>query len=184
MSNDVCSRYVFAYPVSNPTAVHTAKVIKDMKTKHAYFPTLNILDKKSVFVSHGILEDAELLGITLKHAVTKHAQVIGVPERAHATIKTSLKMTAGEYRKQWHKYLPIAIVNDNTTYHSSIDYEPNRVFHGIVPHNILDHKRGLQFNPNIAPTTDFAEELLRRTRILYDTTNQYVVQSYIKYKRY
>ena len=163
---DVFSRYAFAYPVSNPTAVNTAKVIIDITTRHAYLPTLNITDKGSVFVSQVIHEVAEILGINLKHATTKHAQTIGVLERAHATIKTSLKMASGEYRKQWHKYLPIAILNYNTTYHSSIDCEPSRVFHGRVPHNILDHKLGLRFNPNAAPTTDFAEELLRRTKIL------------------
>ena len=124
------------------------------------------------------------MGINLKHATTKHAQTIGVLERAHATIRTSLKMASGEYRKQWHKYLPIAILNYNTTYHSSIDCEPSRVFHGRVPHNILDHKLGLRFNPNIALTTDFAEKLLRRTKVLYDTTKKNVMQSYIKYKRY
>ena len=158
---DVFSRYAFADPVSNPTAVNTAKVIIDIMTRHAYLPTLIITDKGSVFVSQIIHEVAEILGINLKHATTKHAQTIGVLERAHATIKTSLKMASGEYRKQWHKYLPIAILNYNTTYHSSIDCEPSRVFHGRVPHNILDHKLGLRFNPNITPTTDFAEELLR-----------------------
>ena len=181
---DVFSRYAFAYPVSNPTAVNTAKVIIDIMTRHAYLPTLIITDKGSVFVSQVIHEVAEILGINLKHAPTKHAQTIGVLERAHATIKTSLKMASGEYRKQWHKYLPIAILNYNTTYHSSIDCEPSRVFHGRVPHNILDHKLGLRFNPNIAPTTDFAEELLRRTKILYDKTKKNVMQSYIKYKKY
>ena len=181
---DVFSTYAFAYPVSNPTAVNTAKVIIDIMTRHAYLPTLIITDKGGVFVSQVIHEVAELLGINLKHATTKHAQTIGVLERAHATIKTSLKKASGEYRKQWHKYLPIAILNYNTTYHSSIDCEPSRIFHGRVPHNILDHKLGLRFNPNIAPTTDFAEELLRRTKILYDKTRKNVMQSYIKYKKY
>ena len=181
---DVFSRYTFAYPVSNPTAVNTAKVIIDIMTRHSYLPTLIITDKGSVFVSQVIHEVAEILSINLKHATTKHAQTIGVLERAHATIKTSLKMASGEYRKQWHKYLPIAILNYNTTYHSSIDCEPSRVFHGRVPHNILDHKLGLRFNPNIAPTTDFAEELLRRTKFLYEKTKKNVMQSYIKYKRY
>ena len=181
---DVFSRYAFAYPVSNPTEVNTAKVIIDIMTRHAYLPTLIITDKGSVFVSQVIHEVAEILGINLKHATTKHAQTIGVLERAHATIKTSLKMASGEYRKQWHKYLPIAILNYNTTYHSSIDCEPSRVFHGRVPHNILDHKPGLHFKPNITPTTDFAEELLRRTKILYDKTKKNVMQSYIKYKKY
>ena len=181
---DVFSRYAFAYPVSNPTAVNTAKVIIDIMTRHAYLPTLIITDKGSVFVSQVIYEVAEILGINLKHATTKHAQTIGVLERAHATIKTSLKMASGEYRKQWHKYLHIAILNYNTSYHSSIDCEPSRVFHGRVPHNILDHKLGLRLNPNIAPTTDFAEELMRRTKILYDKTKKNVMQSYIKYKRF
>ena len=181
---DVFSRYAFAYPVSNPTAVNTAKFIIDIMTRHAYLPTLIITDKGSVSVSQVIHEVAEILGINLKHATTKHAQTIGVLERARTTIKTSLKMASGEYRKQWHKYLPIAVLNYNTTYPSSIDCEPSRVFYGRVSHNILDHKVGLRFNPNITPTTDFAEELLRRTKILYDKTKKNVMQSYIKYKKY
>ena len=153
-------------------------------TRHAYLPTLIITDKGSVFVSQVIHEVAEIMDINLKHATTKHAQTIGLLERAHATIKTSLKMASGEYRKQWHKYLPTAILNYNTTYHSSIDCEPSRVFHGRTPHNILDCKLGLRFNRNIAPSTDFAEKLLRRTKILYDKTTKNVMQSYIKYKKY
>ena len=97
---DVFSRYAFAYPVSNPTAVNTAKVIIDIMTRHAYSSTLIISDKGSVFVSQFIHEVAEILGINSKHATTKHAETIGVLERAHATIKTSLKMASGEYRKQ------------------------------------------------------------------------------------
>ena len=33
---DVFSRYAFAYPVSNPTAVNTAKVTIDIMTRHDY----------------------------------------------------------------------------------------------------------------------------------------------------
>ena len=99
---DVFSRYAFAYPVSNPTAVNTAKVILDIRTRYAYLPTLIITDKRSVFVSQVIHEVAEILGISLKHATTKHAQTIGVLERAHATINTSSKVASGEYRKQWN----------------------------------------------------------------------------------
>ena len=48
---DVFSRYAFAYPVSNPTAVNTTKVIIDITTRRDYLPTLIITDKRSVFVS-------------------------------------------------------------------------------------------------------------------------------------
>ena len=165
---DVFSRYAFAYPVSDPTAVNTTKVIIDIMTRHAYLPPLIITDKGSVFVSQVIHEVAEILGISLKRATTKLAQTIGVLERAHATIKASFKTASGEYRKQWHKYLPNAILNYNTKNHSSIDCEPSRVFHGRVIHNFLDQKLELRFNPIITPNTDFAEKLLRRTEILFD----------------
>ena len=127
---DVIWRYAFAYRVSNPTAVNTAKVITDIMTRHAYLPTLIITDKGIVFVSQVTHEVTEILGINLKHATTKHAQTIGVLKRARATIKTSLRMASGEYRKQWRKYLATAILNYNTTYHSSIDCEPSPVFQG------------------------------------------------------
>ena len=112
----------------------------DIMTRHAHLPTLIIPEKGSVFLSQVIHEVAEKLGKNLKHATTKHGKTIGVLERAHSTIKTSLKMTSDECNKQWHKCSPIAILNCNTTYHSSIDCEPSRVFHGRVPHNNLDHK--------------------------------------------
>ena len=140
---DVFSRPVFAYPVSNSTAVNTAKFFKNIMTRHTLLPTLIITDKGSVFVSQYIYEVAGLQGINLKHANTKHAQTIGVLERAHATIKTSFGMAWGDIRKQWHKYLTIAILNYNTTYRSSIACGPSRVFHGRVPHNILGNKLGL-----------------------------------------
>ena len=183
-ANDVISRYAFAYPFSKPTAVNTAKLKIDIMTRHAYLSTLIITDKGSVFDSQIIHEVDGLLGIILKHATTKHAQTIGVPESTRAKTKTSLKLASGEYRKQWHKYLPITILNYNTTHHYSTDCGASRVFRGRVPHHIFDHKLGLRFNTNITPTTDVVEELLRRTKIFRDKTEENVMQSYIKYKRY
>ena len=60
----VFSRYAFAYLVSNPTAVNTAKVKIDIMTRHAYLPTLIKTDKGSVFVSQVIHEEAQKFGKT------------------------------------------------------------------------------------------------------------------------
>ena len=180
---DVISGYAFAYPVSNPIAVNTAEVIIDIMTRHAYLSTFLITDQRNVFVSQVMHEVEERLGICLKHVTTKHAQSIGVLEPAHATIKTSLELTSGEYRKQWHKYLPIGFLEYNTTNNSRIDCEPSRVFHGKVPHKILDQKPGLRFNSNFALTMDFADEIFRRTKNLYDKTEINIMQTYIKYKK-
>ena len=93
-------------------------------------------------------------------------------------------MACGEYRRQWQKYLPLAVLDHNTSYHASIGCEPTRVFHGRIPFNILDHKLGNNPNEHINPTTEIAEEKQNRTKILIDKTKQNIMQSYIKYKEY
>ena len=181
---DVFSRYLFAYPLIEATATNVAKVIIDIMTKHSYLPTTLITDKGSAFTSTIIAEITQILGITLKCATTKHPQTIGKLERTHASLKTNLKMASGEYRRQWHKYLPLAVLNYNTTYHSSIGCEPSKVFHGRIPYNVLDHKLGNNPNKNFLPTTEFAEEVQQRTQILIDQSKKNIMQSYLKYKDY
>ena len=77
---DVFSRYLFAYPTANQDAKTIAKVLINIMTKHAYLPTTLISDKGTAFTSHVIKEVAGVLGVTLKHATTKHAQTIGLLE--------------------------------------------------------------------------------------------------------
>ena len=91
-------------------------------------------------------------------------------------------MAPGDYRRQWHKYLSLAVLNYNTTYHATMGCEPSRIFYGSIPYNILDHKLGLNPNPKGLPTTDFADELQRRTQILLDSTKKNIMQYYLKYK--
>ena len=43
---------------------------------------------------------------------------------------------------------------------------------------------GLNPNPTVIPTTDFAAEFQRRTQTLIDVTKKNIMQSYLKYKEY
>ena len=141
---DVFSRYFFAYPTSNQDAKTIAKVLIIIMTKHAYLPTTLISDKGTAFMSQVIEEVTGVLGITLRHATTKHAQTIGLLERSHASIKQALRIETGKRRSWWHKYVSIAVPNYNTSYHASIGCEPSRVFHGRFPYSILDINMGIQ----------------------------------------
>ena len=181
---DIFSRYLFAYPVTDASATSTGKVIIDIMTKHTYLPTTLITDKGTAFTSKLVAEVAQILGIQIKCATTKHPQTIGKLERTHASLKANLKMASGDYRRQWHKYLPLAVLNYNTTYHARLGCEPSRIFHGRIPYDILDHKLGINPNPKVLPTTDFADEFKRRAQILIDTTKKNIMQSYLKYKEY
>ena len=181
---DVFSRCLFAYPTSNQDATTIAKLIINIMTKHAFLPTTLISDKGTAFTSHLIKEVAGVLGITLKHATTKHAQTIGLLERSHASIKQSLKIETAERRSLWHKYISIAVLNYNTSYHSSIGCEPSRVFHGRIPYNIIDLKLGIRPQKIPALDSEIAQDLLEQTETIFQDVRRNAMQAYIKYKAY
>ena len=62
---DVFSRYLFAYPLTDASAINVAKAIIDIMTKHSYLPTTLITDKGTAFTSMIIAEITQILGITL-----------------------------------------------------------------------------------------------------------------------
>ena len=153
-------------------------------TKHAYLPTTLISDKGTAFMSHVIKEVAGVLGITLKHATTKHAQKIGLLERSHASIKQSLKIETGARRSLWHKYINNAVLNYNTFYQTSIGCEPSRVFHGRIPYNALDLKLAIRPQQQPIPTSQIAQELLEQTQMIHQDVRNNIMQAYIKNKAY
>ena len=126
-------------------------------TRHAYLPTLILSDKGSQFRSEIVAEITQILEIQISHASTKHAQTIGILERTHASIKTALKISTGERRSMWHKYVQIAVMNYNTTYHETLGCEPSTVFHGRIPYNVLDLKLGIKPKWKTTPHSDIAE---------------------------
>ena len=127
---------------------------------------------------------AGVLGITLKHATTKHAQTIGLLERSHASTKQALKIETGEWRSLWHKYSNIAVLNYNTSYHTSIGCEPSRVFDGRIPYNVLDLKLGIRPQQQSIPTSQIAQDVLEQTEIIHQDVLKNTMQAYIKYKAY
>ena len=181
---DVFSRYLFAYPTSNQDAKTIAKVLINIMTKHSYLPTTLISDKGTAFMSLVIKEVAGVLGITLKHATTKHAQTIGLLERSHASIKQALKVETGERRSLWHKHINIAVLNYNTSYHTSIGREPSRVFHGRNLYNVLDLKLEICPQQQPIPSSQIAQEVLEQTEMIHQDVRKNIMQAYIKYKAY
>ena len=179
---DVFSRYLFAYPTSNQDAKIIAKVLINIITKHRYLPTTLISDKSTAFMSHVLKAVAGVLGITLKHATTKHAQTIALLEQSHAPIKQALKIETGERRSLWHKYVNTAVINYNTSYHTSTGCEPSRVFHGRIPHNVLDLKLGIHPQQQPIPTSQMAQEILEQTEMTHQGVRKNAMQAYIKYK--
>ena len=96
--------------------------------KLSYLPSPIISDKALVFVSQVTKEVADVPWITLEHTMTKHAETICMIERTHATLKNAPETEKRERRSMWHKFVNFPVLNYNTSYHTSIGCEPDRVF--------------------------------------------------------
>ena len=84
----------------------------------------------------------------------------------------------------WHKYINIAVLNYNTSYHTSIGCEPSRAFHGRIPYNVLDLKLGIRPQQQPIPTLQNAQEFLEQTEMIHQDVRKKTMQAYIKYKAY
>ena len=176
----VFSRYLFAYPTSNQDAKTIGKIVFNIMTKQAFLPTTLISDKSTAFNSHVIKEVAGALGISIRHATTKHAQTIWLLERSHASIKQALKIETGQRRSLWHKYVSIAVLNYYTSYHTSLSCGPSRFFHGRIPYKVMDLKLRIPPQQQPIPTSQIAQDVLDQTQIIYDDVRKNAMNAYIK----
>ena len=91
----VFRRYSIGYPTSSQGATPVTRFIINIMTKHAFLPTTIIPDMESVFVTQMIKETSEVLGGTLQHTTTKHAQTIDLFQRKHDSLKKALETETG-----------------------------------------------------------------------------------------
>ena len=84
----------------------------------------------------------------------------------------------------WHKYVNIAVLNYNTSYHTSIGCEPSRVIYGRVPDNVLDIKMGIRPQNMPTPNSKIAEDVHKQTEMIFHHVRKNILKAYIKYKAF
>ena len=132
---DVFSKYMFAQPITSPSAETVAKILMQCFLRHSNIPLGILTAKGSVFTSKLIQNLSEMLEFKLTHATVKHAQTIGLLERSHGPLKRYLKIYENQLKHDWHKYVNLAVFQHNTSYHTVLGCPPTLIFHGRIPMN-------------------------------------------------
>ena len=180
---DVFSRYQFAVPLERPDTQSVVKGLLSIFTTHAYVPKHILTDKGTVFIAELLTELAKAAYMHISHATIKHAQTIGMVERSHAKLKKILKISVNADRPQWDRYVDIAILAHNTTYHGSLKCSATEIFHGRVPYNRLD----LQFRNAQKPIETKCKdlnEILNKMNLIHGENSDNIISAYHKYKKY
>ena len=179
---DYLSRYLFAIAVKK---LDTKSVVLDLIqifTQHACVIKTILTDKGSAFTSQVMAEIMEESGIHIEHATVKHALTIGLVECTHQKLKEILKTNVAADTPQWDKYVNIAFMAHNTTYHQSQRCSPAEVFHGRVPYNTLDLKFTNPLQSRNVPVD--LQKLLDSVNEKYKQTQSHILEAFHKYKHY
>ena len=178
---DYFSRYLIAIPIRKPDTKSVVTALMQIFTRHAYISKTIVSDKGSVFTSSIMTELMSAAGIHIEHATVKHAQTIGMVKRSHQRLKQILKINVAADSPQWDKYVNLAIMAHNTTYHQSLKCTPSEVFHGRFPFNALDLKfsNPLQCRTQETDLTNLIDQVNEK----YKQVNDNILQAYHKYRR-
>ena len=84
----------------------------------------------------------------------------------------------------WCKYVNIAVLIYNISYHTSIRCEPSRVFQGLVPYNVLDIEKGIRPQRKPKTNSEIAADVLKHTEMIFHDVRKHTMQAYIQYKAY
>ena len=176
---DYFSRYLFAIPILKPDTKSVVNALMQIFTHHAYIPNTIITDKGSAFTSIIMTETMRTAGIQIEHATVKHAQTIGMVERSHQRLKQILKINVAADSPQWDKYVNLAVMAHNTTYHQST---PSELFHGTVPFTALELKfsNTLQYQTQETDLPKLIDQVNEKDKQVSNN----ILQAYHKYKRY
>ena len=121
-------------------------------------------------------------GIKVSHATINHAQTIGMTERSHQRLKQILKINVSADRPQWDRYVNLAVMAHNKTYHQTLKCSPTEVFHGRVSYNALDLKFSNPLSPprNVTDTQSLVDNLNAK----FKETHTNIIRAFHKYKAY
>ena len=101
-------------------------------------------------------------------------------KRSHQKLKQTLKLNVSADRPQRDRYVNIAVMAHNTTYHQTLKCTPTELFHRRVPYSALDLKfsNPLSLPKNATDTQSFVDNLNSK----FKETHANIIKAFHKYK--
>ena len=181
---DMFSKYLFAIPIKHPDDSTVAGHLTDLFFQHSYITRSILCHKGSVFTNNLIKELAQILETKIENASVKHAQTIGLLERAHGPLKKYLRIYENLNSRQWPKLATPAAHAYNNRYHASIGCTPSFIFHGREPFGTLELRFNTQNLQNKQTKYDFNIELHNKMQHVFQQQHKNLLSSYHKYREY
>ena len=103
-------------------------------------------------------------------------------ERSRQRLKQISKISVSADRTQWDRYVNLAVIAQNMTYHQTLECTPTEMFQGRVPYNALDSSFS---NPLSSPrnATD-VQLLVVNLSSNFEETHENIIEAFHKNEAY
>ncbi|WVZ56374.1 hypothetical protein U9M48_006918 [Paspalum notatum var. saurae] len=115
------------------TAQSIARIILDQVIRLHGFPKTIVSDRDPVFLSSFWKELFRLYDVKLQMSTAYHPQTDGQTERVNQCLEMYLRCVIHDTPKQWKKWLSLAELWYNSSYHSAINCSPFKALYGQEP---------------------------------------------------
>ena len=117
--------------------------------------------------------------ISIKHAIIKHAQTIGMIQRTHQKMKTILMGIISADQSQYEKFVQIAEMSHYTTYHAWLKCASKKFLHGRTPQTALDLKFANPIRVTKQPTDilKMLDQVSKKTSTRCTTSSQHTINT-------
>ncbi|XP_058788145.1 uncharacterized protein LOC131662390 [Vicia villosa] len=123
-------------------------------------PISIVSDRDPLFLSAFWKELFRLQGTTLKHSTAYHPETDGQTEVVNRSLETYLRCFTNDQPRKWFKFLHLAELWYNTSFHSAIGMTPFEALYGRPPPTLLDYTTGNSENVLVDKVLTDRQEIL------------------------
>jgi hypothetical protein len=131
---DRFTKFAHFIPLRHPFTAHqVAVVLLDTVVKLHGVPKTMSSDRDEIFISNVWQSLFTLLGSKLLHSTTYHPQTDGQTERVNQCLEMYLRCAVQQSPIQWKRWLSLAELWYNSSYHAAISCSPFMALYGYEP---------------------------------------------------
>jgi hypothetical protein len=154
---DRFAKYGHFFALKHPfSATSIAQLFLDNIVKLHGVPKTIVSDRDKLFISNFWTKLFKLLQTDMKFSSAYHPQTDGQTERVNQCLEMFLRCAVQLTPKQWTKWLSLAELWHNTSYHSSLQCTPFKALY------VVDPSPGLFPQVNLTDHQDVADILRKR----------------------
>lgn len=162
---DRLTKYAHFIPLAHPYSVMTVfEALMDNVIKLHGLPVCVVSDRDAIFTSSLYQELFSAFGVQIRFRTASHPQTDGQTERVNQCPEAYLRGMVFQEPKKWMKWLPLAELWYNTSYHSSLKCTPFQALYGYKPPQIGEYSVEPALSPEARMTISEREHMMQRLK--------------------